>query len=310
MAPLEGITGFVFRNAYEKYYSGVDCYFTPFITPHTKKNMDARERRDILPENNKVKKLVPQVMTNRAEELISISRELSELGYREINLNLGCPSGTVAAKGKGSGFLKEPDALERFFDTYFSQSEVPLSVKTRIGMEEEEEWERLLGVYQKFPFTELIVHPRLQKEFYRGTVHLDAFIMALKQCSCPVCYNGDLFRLSDYERWKEQIPACDRIMLGRGLLWNPQLACEIREGSEQEFDPETFFAFHDAVVSGYQTYISGDRNVLFRLKELWGYWIELFPGEKKLLKKIRKAGTLMEYAAEVQALKARSQARA
>ena len=303
MAPLEGITGFVFRNAYENYYGGVEKYFTPFITPHTKKNMDAREKRDILPENNKGINLVPQVMTNRVEDLISISKELSGLGYTEVNLNLGCPSGTVTAKGKGAGFLKDPDALIRFFDTYFGQSEVPLSVKTRIGVEEEEEWERLLGVYQKFPFAELIIHPRLQKEFYRGVVHLDAFLAALEQCSCPVCYNGDLFSLSDYEKWKKRIPECDRIMLGRGLLWNPQLAGEIRDGKEMAFDKEKFFGFHDAIVSGYQTYISGDRNVLFRLKELWGYWIELFPDKKKQLKKLRKAGTLMEYGAAVQELK-------
>lgn len=302
MAPLEGITGFVFRNAFHKYYGGVDRYFTPFITPHTKKNMDARERRDILPENNRGITLVPQVLTCQVEEMISISRELQELGYTQINLNLGCPSGTVAAKGKGSGFLGDPIKLDRFFEVYFENSDMPLSIKTRVGVEDLEEFEQLLAIYKKYPFCEVIIHPRLGKEFYRGMVHRDLFSEAVTVLPQPVCYNGDIFTTGDFQTVSGENPECERYMLGRGLLWNPQLAEEIVSGSMTEFDLVRFGQFHDEIVSGYREYISGDRNVLFRMKELWGYWKDLFPDDKKHLKKIRKASTLMEYGQEVRML--------
>lgn len=302
MAPLEGITGFVFRNAFHKYYGGVDKYFTPFITPHTKKNMDARERRDILPENNRGITLVPQVLTCQVEEMISISRELKELGYTQINLNLGCPSGTVAAKGKGSGFLDDPIKLDRFFEVYFENSDMPLSIKTRVGVEETDEFEQLLAVYKKYPFCEVIIHPRLGKEFYRGTVHRDLFSRAVKVLPQSVCYNGDIFTTVDFQTVSGENPECERYMLGRGLLWNPQLAEGIVSGRMTEFDLVRFEQFHDEIVSGYREYISGDRNVLFRMKELWGYWKDLFPADKKHFKKIRKASTLMEYGQEVRML--------
>lgn len=302
MAPLEGITGFVFRNAFHKYYGSADKYFTPFITPHTKKNMDARERRDILPENNCGIALVPQVLTCQADEMVSIGRELQEFGYQEINLNLGCPSGTVAAKGKGSGFLNDPEKLDRFFETYFKNSDMPLSIKTRIGVDDLEEWKQLLRIYQRYPFCEVIIHPRLGKEFYRGTVHRDLFSEAMQVLPQPVCYNGDIFTIEDFQMISEENPGCERYMIGRGLLWNPQLAEEILSGSKKEFDFLRFEQFHDEIVNGYREYIPGDRNVLFRMKELWGYWTDLFPEDKKHFKKIRKASTLMEYTQEVRML--------
>lgn len=295
MAPLEGITGFVFRNAYNKYYGGVDKYFTPFITPHTKKNMDERERRDILPENNEGIRLVPQVLTNQAEELISIGKEFQSMGYKEMNLNLGCPSGTVTAKKKGSGFLDEPRKLDMFFEEYFEKSDMPLSIKTRIGTDDIDEFPEIAAVYEKYPFTEVVIHPRVGKEFYRGTPHVDVFMDTLARSRHSLGYNGDIFSLEDYKRIKDRCPSCEKYMLGRGLLWNPQLAADIRENVEHPLDMARFQAFHDELVAGYAAYLSGDRNVLFRMKELWGYWDELFHEEKKLKKQIRKSTTIEEY---------------
>lgn len=295
MAPLEGITGFVFRNAYQKYYGGVDKYFTPFITPHTKKNMDERERRDILPQNNEGILLVPQVLTNQADELISIGKELQSMGYKEMNLNLGCPSGTVTAKKKGAGFLDEPRKLDQFFARYFDKSDMPLSIKTRIGTDDIDEFPEIAAVYEKYPFTEVLIHPRVGKEFYRGTPHVDVFVEMLNHTRHSLCYNGDIFSLEDYKKMKERCPACEKYMLGRGLLWNPQLVSDIRENEEHAFDRARFQEFHDELLMGYAAYLSGDRNVLFRMKELWGYWDELFQEDKKLRKQIRKANTLEEY---------------
>ena len=295
-APLEGITGYVFRNAYNKYYGGVDKYFTPFITPHTKKLMNSREKRDVLPENNKDLVVVPQVLTNKAEELIDVCKRLGEFGYDEVNLNLGCPSKTVTTKRKGSGFLDNPSELEEFFDRFFKVSNTKLSIKTRIGISEVEEAERLFRVFERFPFEEVIIHARLQQEFYQGTPHYDVFEDYCKRTKHSLCYNGDLKNWDDICSLEKQFEKCDKFMLGRGLLFHP--AALLSKGNEiidKTQEMERFKGFHDELVEGYDAYMCGDRNTLFKMKELWGYWGAQFPGQEKILKKIKKADTLAEY---------------
>ena len=295
-APLEGITGYVFRNAYNKYYGGVDKYFTPFITPHTKKLMNSREKRDVLPENNKDLVVVPQVLTNKAEELIDVCKRLGEFGYDEVNLNLGCPSKTVTTKRKGSGFLENPSELEEFFDRFFKVSETKLSIKTRIGISELEEAEQLFRVFERFPFEEVIIHARLQQEFYQGTPHYDVFENYCKRTKHSLCYNGDLKNWDDIDTLEKQFEKCDKFMLGRGLLFHP--AALLSKGNEiidKTQEMERFKGFHDELVEGYDAYMCGDRNTLFKMKELWGYWGVQFPGQEKILKKIKKADTLAEY---------------
>lgn len=288
-APLEGITGYVFRNAYEKYYGGIDKYFTPFISPHTKKLMDSREKRDILPENNKGLNIVPQVLTNKAEDLIEIAKLLQEdYGYEEINLNLGCPSKTVTTKGKGSGFLEFPNQMEEFFDRYFKASDVKLSIKTRIGYWEVEEAERLFHLYERFPFEEVIVHPRLGSQMYKGTPYYDIFEAYLGRTKHSLCYNGDINSLEDLQRLAAKWENCDKFMLGRGLIARPG----ILQGNNGW---ATFKSFHDELVEGYYSYMCEDRNTLFKMKELWTWWAVMFPGKEKILKKIKKASSLQEY---------------
>lgn len=309
LAPMEGITGYVFRNAYAKYYGGVDKYFTPFITPHTKKNMDMREKRDILPENNKGIYVVPQVLTNKAEELIDICKELKEYGYEEVNLNIGCPSKTVTAKGKGSGFLEYPKQMEEFFDRFFKASDTKLSIKTRIGVYELEEAEKLFHLFERFPFEEVIVHPRLACEFYQGKAHRDVFGEYLSYSGHSLCYNGDIDSPEDLKNLDKQWDKCGKFMLGRGLIANPALLYEDQkedwdiqsalkdtyEGIEVNGRLDRFQKFHDELLCGYREYLSGDRNVLFRMKELWGWWQNMFEGQEKLLKQIKKSSTLKEY---------------
>ena len=288
-APLEGITGYVFRNAYAKYYGGVDKYFTPFISPHTKKLMDTREKRDILPENNQGLYVVPQVLTNQAEDLIDLAKQLHEdYGYKEINLNLGCPSKTVTTKGKGSGFLEYPERMEEFFDRYFKASDVKLSIKTRIGYWEVEEAQRLLNLYERFPFEEVIIHPRLGSEMYKGTPHYDVFENYLERSKHSLCYNGDINSLEQLQSLDSKWQKCDKFMLGRGLIARPGMLLS------QE-DRVRFQSFHDEILEGYEAYMCGDRNTLFKMKELCTWWVVMFPGQEKTLKKIKKATTVQEY---------------
>lgn len=309
-APLEGITGYVFRNAYEKYYGGIDKYFTPFISPHTKKLMDTREKRDILPENNTGLNIVPQVLTNTAEDLIDICKQLKEdYGYEEVNLNLGCPSKTVTTKGKGSGFLQTPDEMDEFFDRFFKVADVKLSIKTRIGYGEVEEAERLFHMYERYPFEEVIIHPRLGIQMYQGTPHYDVFENYLEKTKHSLCYNGDINSLEQLETLDAKWEKCDKFMLGRGLIARPgMLKREISESetidsailSQEEW--HTFKQFHDEIVDGYDAYMCGDRNTLFKMKELWTWWAVMFPGQEKILKKIKKANDLKEYKMLVKSL--------
>lgn len=301
-APLEGITGYVFRNAYAKYYGGVDKYFTPFITPHTKKLMNSREKRDILPENNAGLYVVPQVLTNKAEELIDICERLKEYGYDEVNLNLGCPSKTVTAKGKGSGFLENPAALEEFFDRFFKVSDTKLSIKTRIGVSEVEEAERLFRIFERFPFEEVIIHARLQQEFYQGTPHYDIFEDYCARSRHSLCYNGDIRTREQLENLDARWEKCEKFMLGRGLLFHPGALLTDDAKVPKEEEMACFRQFHDELVAGYDVYMCGDRNVLFKMKELWGYWSVQFPGQEKLLKQIKKTNTLAEYRSLVNAI--------
>ena len=311
-APLEGITTYPYRNLHHKYFGGVEKYFTPFLAPGPEQGMSVKEMRDVLPENNAGVPVVPQILTNRAGDFLLASKKLSEMGYREINLNLGCPSGTVTAKKKGSGFLLYPDDLDRFFDEVFSDAAVRngeflVSVKTRIGKNEVEEWPELMQVYNRYPIHELTVHPRIQKEFYKETPHLDVFTDILKESRNPVVYNGDLFTVEKVKEFRDKFPTVGTVMIGRGLIRNPALAEMILQ---EETEPEADILprireFHDALFEHYRETMSGDRNLLFRMKDLWSYMLAEVPDSEKLAKKIRKSQHVPEYLAAVEEVFAR-----
>ena len=169
-APMEGITGYIYRNVHHRFFPGMDKYFSPFISPGTKKTMTPKELRDILPENNQDYTLIPQILTNRSGDFLRLCRDLKEYGYKEVNLNLGCPSGTVVAKKKGAGFLEYPNELDRFLEEIFAGTDLKISIKTRIGKDDPEEFEKLLEIYNKYPLEELIIHPRVQTDYYKNSL--------------------------------------------------------------------------------------------------------------------------------------------
>lgn len=220
-APMEGITTYIFRNAYAHHYKGIDTFYSPFLS---NSGMSNKEKADVSPENNQGYTLIPQVLTNHPEVFLSLAGQLKELGYTEVNLNLGCPSGTVVAKNKGAGCLKDTATLEKLLYEIMEKSPVEVSLKTRIGIQSLEEWEDILKIYQKFPIKEMIIHPRLQKEFYTGTVHKEAYALAAQALSCPLCFNGDIVSVESFHAVMEQFPDTRHIMIGRGLLQNPVLA--------------------------------------------------------------------------------------
>ena len=299
-APMEGITGHIYRRVYAECFRSPDKYFTPFLVPGTKKIFRNREIQDILPENNPGLTVVPQILTGKSEDFIRGARELQKYGFQEINLNLGCPSGTVVAKGKGSGFLAYPDQLEAFLDEIFSALDLKISVKTRIGLEEPEEFPVLLALFNRFPLEELIVHPRLRKDFYKGKPDLETFALAVRESRNPLCYNGDLFSREMVRQFTERFPTVDRLMLGRGLVADPALLNELH--GAPGLSKERFLHFHDRLVEEYRVVMSGDKDVLFKMKELWFYMSHLFTSPESYMKKIKKTGSLAVYEEIVHAL--------
>lgn len=295
MAPLESVTTWIYRQAHAKIYGRLDKYFIPFLEPHEKRDFKTRELQEILPEHNENIYAVPQILTNRSEGFIKLAKALKDWGYEEINLNLGCPSKTVVTKGKGSGFLAKPEELERFLTEIFDalSGEVKISVKTRIGKEDPEEFPALLELFNKYPMEELIIHPRVQKDGYGNVPRLELYELAEKQSVNPLCYNGDLYTREQIRNFAERFPGTERLMFGRGFLRDPGLLYNEEKDPKDIF--EKFWAFHDLVYEGYQERNMGDRNVLFKMKELWSYQVYQFSEPERLFKTFKKVQDCNEY---------------
>lgn len=292
-APLEGVTGYVYRNAHRKYFGNIDKYFLPFVVTNQTGKLKSKERNDILPAHNEGMTAVPQILGNHAEQFVLMAEYLQSIGYDEINLNLGCPARTVVTKKKGSGFLAYPEELDRFLDTVFGKISIALSIKTRIGLELPEEFSKILHVYNQYPIQELIIHPRVQRDLYMNTPNWDIFQMACEESKNPLCYNGDIFSVENMKRFEERFPQMDAIMLGRGLIRNPGLADAIQE--QKVYNKQVWKQFHDELVCRYKEVMSGDRNVLFKMKEIWFYMGQSFGDSEKLVKKMRKTNHFDEY---------------
>lgn len=293
LAPMEGITGYIYRNTYKKYFDNIDKYFTPFIVTNKGTSLKTKELRDILPENNKGINIVPQILTNNSEDFINTAKKLQQLGYNVVNLNLGCPAGTVVSKYRGSGFLAKREELDIFLDEIFKMDNMKISIKTRIGKDSPDEFYELIKIYNKYPLEELIIHPRTREDFYGNKPNLEVFKDALTLSTNPVCYNGDIFTSSDYDKLIKTFPDIDRVMVGRGLLANPALICEIKDNVY--LDKKVLKDFHDEILEQYRELFNEDRNAIFRMKELWGYMIHIFSDNKKYAKKIRKSQKLDDY---------------
>ena len=292
-APMEGLTTCLWRQAHRKLFGGADKYFTPFLSPNGNLSFQQKELDEIPGEAD----TVPQLLTNRSDHFLWAARELYDRGYREVNFNLGCPSGTVTAKRKGAGLLAYPAELDACLDGIFAglPAGMRVSVKTRIGKNDPTEWAALLEIYGRYPISELIVHPRVQKEFYKGRPHREAFHRALETYPGRLVYNGDIFTPADAETLCRQWPQTAALMLGRGLMADPALLRRIRGGPAATRQELT--AFHDRLLAGYTARLSGAVPVLHRMRELWAYFSAGFEDTDRPLKAIRKAKDLPAYTA-------------
>ena len=287
-APLEGLTDSIYRRLHHKYFPGVDAYFTPFFSPTVHRSLTPREQRELPMADTLGFPVVPQLLTKNAEDFLWMTQVCQEQGYRQVNLNLGCPSGTVVSKGKGSGMLRDLEELERFFDHIFAASSLPVSVKTRIGLETAEEFPAILDLYNRYPIKELTIHPRVRRQFYEGQVHREWFSYAVAYSKNPLCYNGDIRTLSEIDALRKEHPGLDAVMIGRGLIADPGMLCGGTNADALE-------AFLNELMDEYEVAFSGCRNALFRMKENWANLHDRFGGSDKLWKKMRKTTDAAEF---------------
>lgn len=306
LAPLEGVTDSIYRKTFMEFYGGVDKVYTPFLAPCATRKFTTREYRDIDPELNDTGITVPQLLTSNAEHFLWAAAEIAALGYLEINLNLGCPSGTVVAKKKGSGFLFYPEELDEFLYKVFDELELRcgkkgakapnISIKTRLGKLSPDEFYRILEVYNKYPISELTIHPRVQTDFYKGPVRMEYFHFAYDNSESPLVYNGDIKTVRGAQELENKYPDINAIMIGRGLIANPELALAVRSDAlDTNLNYERLKEFHDSLLGQYTKLLSGDNPVLHRMKELWMFWQTAFPGKEKEIKEIKKSNSLQIY---------------
>ena len=294
LAPLEGITTYIFRNAYYHHFGLVDKYYTPFIG---NKKPGKRDKNEILPDHNTGMELIPQILSGKVDEFLSIAGFIKEYGYGEVNLNLGCPSGTVFSRNRGSGALKDLKNLEKLLDGIYSKCDVDISIKTRIGVDSLLEWEDILKVYAKFPIKELIIHTRLREEYYKGKPHMEAYNLAKDMLDgIPLCYNGDIVDKKSYDILIKTCPAVESIMIGRGILYSPSLPQELKgeDYIESEY-LKKFKDFHDEILDEYIKIMPQQDQVLFKMKDLWSFMINGFSDSQEAINKIRRSDSIASY---------------
>ena len=294
-APLDGITRSVFRRVWYRRFGGADRIFVPFFSPTHHHIVTPRDLREITREGAEDLPLVPQVMSRLAPDFLWAAEVLEDLGYTEVNLNLGCPSGTVTAKGKGSGFLARPEELDAFFEEVFAKIRLPVSVKTRLGYQTPEEFPRLMEIFNRYPIACLTIHARVRPEKYKGPLHMDVFAQALAESKNPVCYNGDLQTVAGVRAFEDRFPQAEAVMIGRGGVADPALFRKLRGGSPAT--REELQAFTQELYREYQAFYGQVGTAAQRMREVWFYLIHLFEDADRLNRPMRRFKNPGEYEA-------------
>lgn len=294
-APMEGLTDSVYRTVHYKTFGGVQRYYTPFFSPTEVHRLTPREVRELAPENNPPC-TVPQLLCKNADDFLWMAEQIAALGYTEVNLNLGCPSGTVTAKKKGAGMLADTDALDAFLERVFARCPIDISIKTRIGYQDTDELPAILEIYNQYPVRELTVHPRTGKEMYRGTPHLDAYDYVCENTHIPLCYNGNVNTRADAAYIAERFPKTEAIMLGRGLLANPALL------SDKRITRACMMEFHRELTDRYAVTLGGEHATTGRMKEIWLLMSGVFEADKRYIKRLQQSKNLAELEGAVTAM--------
>lgn len=300
-SPLQGFTDFRFRNAQNKFFGGIDTFYSPYIRLNGKLEIKPSYQRDLLPENNLDLEVIPQVITNDAEEFLFVAKYVRELGYKELNWNLGCPYPMVTKSGMGSGLIKNTQQINHILDRAHSETDIIVSMKMRLGYENTEEILDVLPILDRYPIKNIAIHARIGKQLYKGGVHLDAFQHCIDNTKHKLYYNGDITSVAKFHEMQERFPTIDHWMIGRGLISDPFLPSLIRNNSVEypENKMELFSEFHDTLYAIYSESLSGQSHILLKMYHLWEYFSLTFSNPHKVLKQIKKAQSIRNYEAAV-----------
>tara|TARA_B100000809_G_C15068746_1_gene505186 strand:+ start:202 stop:1149 length:948 start_codon:yes stop_codon:yes gene_type:complete len=296
-SPLQGFTDFRFRNAFNKYFGGIDTFYSPYIRLNGKLTVKSAYERDILPENNTDLEVIPQIMTNSAEEFLFVAKYVQQFGYKELNWNLGCPYPMVTKRGMGSGLICETEKINDILSQVHSESDIVVSMKMRMGYENSSEILDALPILDKYPLKNIAIHARIGKQLYKGGVDLNSFQKCVDNTNHKLYYNGDITSFSKFSEMVDRFPSIDHWMIGRGLISDPFLPQMIKNNTNEypSNKLETFRAFHDTLFNDYEQFLSGEKHLLIKMLHFWEYFSSTFPDPQKTFKKIKKAKSTQAY---------------
>ena len=300
-SPLQGFTDFRFRNAFHKYFGGIDTFYSPYIKLNGKLVVKGSYERDILPENNSTLEVIPQIITNDAEEFLFVAKYVQQFGYKELNWNLGCPYPMVAKCGMGSGLIKNTDQIEHILKRVHNETDIIVSMKMRMGYENPTEILDVFPILEQYPIKNIAIHARIGKQLYKGGVDLDSFQKCLDTSKQKIYYNGDITSVAKFNELQERFPSIDHWMIGRGLIADPFLPSMIKNNTTEypKNRLEIFEAFHDEIYREYDAYLQGPTPIRMKMLGFWEYFSESFSNPQKTFKKIKKAGNSKNYEAAV-----------
>ncbi len=293
LAPIRGITDHIFRNTFETFFAKFDFLVTPFIPTVKGDFINPSILRDIDPCHNDITRVIPQIIGNNPQEIRALANKMCEFGYSAVNLNFGCPHLPVTRKKRGAGILPYPDMIRSILDQLPFQS-CSFSVKIRLGLENENDMERTIPLFNDYPLSEIIIHPRTGAQMYKGSVNLDAFQRCLSLSRHILVFNGDIFSSEDFRCKQNQFPQINRWMLGRGVLYNPFLLSILR-GQSPDCSIIYLKNFHDEIMKQSSQILSGPSHLLGKMKGLWTYLAASLVDGKRILKKIQKTSCLKNY---------------
>lgn len=296
-SPLQGFTDFRFRNAFHKYFGGIDTFYSPYIKLNGKLVVKGSYERDILPENNSTLQVIPQIITNDAEEFLFVAKYVKQLGYNELNWNLGCPYPMVAKSGMGSGLICNTGRIDEILERAHHETDIIVSMKMRMGYDNPTEILDVFPILEKYPIKNIAIHARIGKQLYKGGVDLDSFQKCLDVSKHKLYYNGDITSVEKFRMLKERFPSIDHFMIGRGLIADPFLPSMIKNNTTEypKNRFEIFEEFHDTIYRDYDAYLQGPTPIKMKMLGFWEYFSESFSNPQKTYKKIKKAGNSKHY---------------
>jgi len=300
-SPLQGFTDFRFRNAFHKHFGGIDTFYSPYIKLNGKLVVKGSYERDILPENNNTLEVIPQIITNDAEEFLFVAKYVQQFGYKELNWNLGCPYPMVAKCGMGSGLISNTSQIENILKRVHNETDIIVSMKMRMGYENPTEILDVFPILEQYPIKNIAIHARIGKQLYKGGVDLDSFQKCLDTSKQKIYYNGDITSVAKFKELQERFPSIDHWMIGRGLIADPFLPSMIKNNTTEypKNRLEIFEAFHDEIYREYDAYLQGPTPIRMKMLGFWEYFSESFSNPQKTFKKIKKAGNSKNYEAAV-----------